>query len=530
MVKCFRKWTGLLTGLVLFSGGTAKADGILEKMQTEVADLTEKMRGAVVTIQDEQGVLQGGDVFFYNDPLHDMRGLLYKLDAERNNLNSQRSAIESQIKAYKTRAKTEANTKELEGLLKRQLLLLQCLDNLKTDKEQSSTRLKTLRKDLFVEQLGGKESSDSLKREGYPILSDIPIVGTVFQKATQSPHKSEMQVKIFVSKTGSGFSIGDGYIVTTGDVALSLRQPIVVTDNGTRLKARVVGSNADLNIGLLKITTTTMLPSLRMGDSRSVKAGHFAVSMGNQAGQNNSVALMLVGNIRNEGTYAGRQFYPSLIQIAGTVGAGASGAPLVNVKGEVIGMMAAIPMDNNTWNNQAIRINDSNMLNVMPHEAPVKIPNSVIEANSFLALMHSEPAVTSAGFAIPINQIKPIIEELRLGTPIAHGWLGIAPEDVSRIVDKGNGVIDAEVMVRVVGVYPESPAMVAGIRPGDILVSIDGKPVRNASIIRQTSLRIRKGDRVTFTVRRGKETKDLALKIESRPQVIKAPITTPPKE
>lgn len=187
MVKCFRKWTGLLTGLVLFSGGTAKADGILEKMQTEVADLTEKMRGAVVTIQDEQGVLQGGDVFFYNDPLNDMRGLLYKLDAERNSLNSQRVAIESQIKAYKTRAKTEANTKELEGLLKRQLLLLQRLDNLKTDKEQSSTRLRTLRKDLFVEQLGGKESSDSLKMEGYPILSDIPIVGAIVSEGYPKP-------------------------------------------------------------------------------------------------------------------------------------------------------------------------------------------------------------------------------------------------------------------------------------------------------------------------------------------------------
>ncbi len=551
MVKQLRQWVGVFAGLLVFGGGSAKADGVLEKMQAEVADLTEKMRGAVVTIQDEQGVLQSSEVFFFNDPLGDAKGRIFKVEAEWKSLSERRATLERKIRSAKALPKSEANSTTLESLLRRHVELLQQMDSLKTDKALSSTHLKALQRDLFVEQLRGKAKSDDRAQEQVPVLSDLPIAGNLFQKhvLTQEKvpvlgdlpiagnlfHKQALdsqknvkQIKIFVSRTGSGFSIGDGYIVTTGDVALSLRQPIVITDNGTRFKARVVGSHPDLNIGLLRIIATTSVPSLKLGDSNTVRAGHFAVSMGNQAGQNNSVALMLVGNVRNEGTYAGRQFYPSLIQIAGTVGAGASGAPLVNVKGEVIGMMAAIPVENGNWNSDALVQNWGK--DAPSSEQGGKLQYRPAPDNNLLAFMNSSPTVTSAGFAIPINQIKPIIDELRLEKPISRGWIGIAPEDVSRIVEKANGIIDTEVTVRVVGVYPESPAMAAGVQPGDVLITVDGKPVRNASTIRQTSLRIRRGDTVTLTLRRGKDTKALNLKIEARPLVIKAPITVPIKE
>lgn len=525
MVTILRKWTIVICGALACGSGVAKADGVLEKMQSEVADLAEKMRGAVVTIQDERGVLQSGDMFIFSDPLGDARGRIFKTEADRKSLSDQRVALERRIQSVKAMPKSEANAKALEELLTRHVELLQRLDSLKAENELSSSHLKTLRRDLFVERLSGKKGEDVFVREG------SPLVGDAMQKALQNTDKKAREVKIFVSKTGSGFCIGDGYVVTTGDVALSLRQPIVITDNGTRLKARVVGSHPDLNIGLLKITASTPIPSLKMGDSDSVKAGHFAVSMGNQAGQSNSVALMLVGNIRSEGTYAGRQFYPSLIQIAGTVGAGASGAPLVNVRGEVIGMMAAIPVDGSAWSTESNPHAELFRGDGSPQETKgIKIPYQAFPEGGILSFMSSSPAVTSAGFAIPINQIKPVIDELRLEKPIARGWIGIAPEDVSRIVEKGNGIIDTEVTVRVVGVYPESPAMAAGVQPGDVIVSVDGKPVRNAGVIRQTSLRIRRGDRLSLAVRRGKETKTLNLRIDLRPQTIKPPITATVKE
>src|SRR5262249_14232648 len=138
----------------------------------------------------------------------------------------------------------------------------------------------------------------------------------------------------YAPKSGSGFCIADDYIVTTADVLEGMQSPLVVTDNGTRVKARIVGINTDLNVGLLKLLAKTDITALKLGDSSTVEVGHFAISIGNQSGQTNSVALMLVGGVRKEGAYSGNRFYPSLIQIAGTVGAGTSGAPLVNARGE----------------------------------------------------------------------------------------------------------------------------------------------------------------------------------------------------
>src|SRR5437868_2939441 len=99
-----------------------------------------------------------------------------------------------------------------------------------------------------------------------------------------------------------------------------MHDPVVVADDGTRIKAHIVGMDADLNVGLVKLDGKADIPALNMGDSAAVKAGHFALFIGNQVGQFNSVALMLVGGIKTEGTSAGNRFYPSLIQIAGTIG------------------------------------------------------------------------------------------------------------------------------------------------------------------------------------------------------------------
>ncbi len=538
-----------LSFALLCTSSIAKADGVLEKMQAEVADLADRMRGAVVTVQDEQGVLQSSELLFLSDPLSELQQRVAKLKMESSELIRQRMSVFDRIGTVKRRTpQSEEYNKELNHLLKQQADIQGRLDRIKIEQDSAEKSLGLLRKETFAEKLGVRIGDDGGGK--VPVLGDIPIISPLFRNTPKTDdtitvigqkgnllssfHKQgETTVKVFVSRTGSGFSIGEGYIVTTGDVALSLRNPVVVTDNGTRMKARLVGSNPDLNIGLLRLTATgNAIPSLKLGDSASVRAGHFAVSMGNQAGQSNSVALMLVGNVRNEGTYSGKQFYPSLIQIAGTVGAGASGAPLVNVKGEVIGMMAAIPVSNPEWNTATLPPMKLEGRELGGDNAPptVKLPYDPNRLDSVFTFVRPEVSVTSAGFAIPINQIKPIIDELRLEKPIARGWLGIAPEDVSRIVDKGNGIIDTEVVVRVLGVYPDSPAMSAGVQPGDVLVNLDGKPIRNAATIRQTSLRIRKGDTVSFTVRRGKESKDIRLKIEVRPQTIKPPITVPIKE
>ena len=138
-------------------------------------------------------------------------------------------------------------------------------------------------------------------------------------------------------KVGSGFSFGDGFIVTTADVLSGMKNPMVMTEDGRRFRATVSGIDPEMNIGLLKLSSKTTLPGLRLGQSSKLYPGHFAISIGNQFGHINSVALTLVAGIRDDGVPADGHFYPGLIQISGTVGVGTSGAPILNARGEVVG-------------------------------------------------------------------------------------------------------------------------------------------------------------------------------------------------
>ena len=139
------------------------------------------------------------------------------------------------------------------------------------------------------------------------------------------------------------------------------------------------------------------------------------------------------------------------------------------------------------------------------------------------------PEPSSIGFAIPINQIKGVVSEFRSGTPIIQGWIGIAPEDVVQAVEK-EGIIQINRSVKITGIYPDSPAFNAGLQPGDIIIQLNSKPVRNAADIREASLRLRKGEVLSVTINRTKETRKVILRIDARPTSIKPPITTPVKE
>ena len=138
-------------------------------------------------------------------------------------------------------------------------------------------------------------------------------------------------------------------------------------------------------------------------------------------------------------------------------------------------------------------------------------------------------SVTSAGFAVPINDIKPILDELKSGRPIVRGWIGIAPKDETT-TDEKDGVVTLHGTVTVEGVYPESPAFRAGLQPDDTILRANGKPVQTAAEIRELSLHLRPGDTVTLLVRRSDKEQTLTLHIEARPETFKPVITKPVKE
>ncbi len=361
-------------------------------------------------------------------------------------------------------------------------------------------------------------------------------------------------------RVGTGFSIGDGYVVTTADVLDGMEHPVVVTDDGTRIKAEVAGKDPELNVGLLKLPSEAELASLPWGDSTKVRPGFFAISIGNQTGRMNSAALNLVAGVRTDGLLSGSHFYPGLIQVAGTVGAGASGAPLMNVRGEVIGVIAAVPADSWIENRQPTAPPGTPPgFSGVPHHSGrlmhpgavtvgygqgegtgqgegagagcggdlgTAIRNSIAEGMAAAddatrnglgtSMSYFFPAVTSAGYAIPANHVREVVEELRRGTPVARGWIGVVPREDQEETSSGRITYVKNIVV-IENVVMDSPACRAGMKAGDILVKIDGKPVESAAQVRCVACALRPGTHLSVMVKRSGESRTLDLLIDKRP-------------
>ena len=304
-----------------------------------------------------------------------------------------------------------------------------------------------------------------------------------------------------IPKAGTGFSIGDGYVVTTADVLEGMSEPIVVTTNGARIRTRIVGVDNETNIGVLHLNADVSLPALLLGDSNAVAVGNFAICIGNQSGSQNAVSLNTVSGIRSDGMFSGRRFYPRLLQIAGTIAAGNSGAPLMNSRGDVIGMVVAVPVSE--WTPTSFPANS-------PPQPPVQPPFGQPPArDNHRGGEHGNPppgnfyrsTVTNAAYAVPINCARPIVEDLRSGKPALHCWIGIS---VTTLVkpDYNDKTLDLDRMVTVNAVFPDSPALKAGVQKGDQIISINGRPIHEDVDVRIESMLSRPGDAITIILNR----------------------------
>lgn len=527
----------------------ASADGLLQGLENEVASVVNRTKKAVVSIYDERLIMPTMRV---EAPPAGSRAD----EARLRDYGRQMAALDKRIARLQDRIKTgESKPDELESL-----------QNKRSDLEEE---MKTFQKDV----------PNTLKDATY--------------LAWQANNIANLP------KSGTGFSIGDGYVVTTADVLEGMRNPVIVADDGRRIKAHIAGIEPELNIGLLQFSKRANLPALEIGDSNVVAVGQFAISIGNQNGQDNSVALVLVGGVRSEGVSSGSHYYPGLIQIAGTVGAGASGAPLVNSHGQVIGMLAAVPPAGWTFGYTTPSLphgvrgpgsgngheppkpspgDPPDVLNPAPSTDPDTAPQAPFgdQAINFSALLQGvtadvsqlpglsstdksdkvgrggqatapavraprtgqapnrnffglgqaqpampfffqPPPVTSAGYAIPINDIKPVVEDLRTGEKRPHGWIGIVTNDDTKWIDEGDGIMHCEYIVQITSVIPDSPAQRGGIQSGDYLVSLDDRPINKTSEIRGVVIRLRAGDSLSAVVKRANNVRKCNLKIDARP-------------
>jgi serine protease Do len=228
--------------------------------------------------------------------------------------------------------------------------------------------------------------------------------------------------------SGSGLIIdADGHIVTNNHVIGDATEIEVRLSDKSTLIGQVIGKDPDTDLAVIKVTPEHPLTFAKFGDSSSVRVGQWVLAVGNPFGLDRTVTLGVVSGIGRENINLSR--YENFIQTDASINPGNSGGPLFNLHGEVIGINTAI----------------------------INFAQGI-------------------GFAIPSNMAKQVIQQLLAKGRVVRGWLGVGIQPLTPELARKFGVREGE-GVLVNEVFEKDPAASAGIKPGDIIIKIDGNPV-----------------------------------------------------
>jgi serine protease Do len=234
---------------------------------------------------------------------------------------------------------------------------------------------------------------------------------------------------------GSGFIISaDGYILTNNHVIRDADEIVVRLSDRRELVAKVVGSDKNSDVALLKIDADN-LPVVKIGSSTDLKVGSWVLAIGSPFGFEHSVTA---GIVSAKGRSLPNENYVPFIQTDVAINPGNSGGPLFNMDGEVVGINSQI----------------------------------FSRTGGFMGL----------SFAIPIDIAMSVVDQLRNGGHVTRGWLGILIQDVDRALAESFGM-SKPTGALVARVLPDSPAQKAGVQVGDVIVEFDGKEVESSGTL-----------------------------------------------
>ena len=266
--------------------------------------------------------------------------------------------------------------------------------------------------------------------------------------------------------TGSGFLLGpEGYVVSNHHVVKDAQWIQVRLADGRLFDAELVGSDPDTDLALLRVVDGTDLPSVVLGDSDRLEVGDWVVAICNPFGLDRSVSH---GLISAKERVLGVGPLDDFIQTDALINPGNSGGPLFNMRGEVVGV------------------------------------NSAVISNA-----------QGIGFAVPINMVKDLLPNLLDNGHVERGWLGMT------VVEE-----PGKHSAQVVDVYPGGPAAAAGLRSGDRVTTINGRPVDSyLQLLRKISL-LAPGTLVRMGVQRGTAAREFTARVAERP-VRPSPASSP---
>ena len=313
----------------------------------------------------------------------------------------------------------------------------------------------------------------------------------IFEKSEESI----VQVSVLRGESdggmGSGFVYSDeGYVITNQHVVQDAEKVMITFLDGESYIGDVVGRDRDLDIAVVKVEpTNTYLQPIKIGDSSELKVGEKIAAIGNPFGLSGSMTSGIVSQMGRLLPQESGYSIPDVIQTDAAINPGNSGGPLINMKGEVVGINTAIQSATGEF--------------------------------------------SGIGFAVPSNTVKKVVPVLIEDGEFKHPWMGISGTDVDPELAEVRGLNSSKGFL-VVSVIEGSPAETAGLLgvtetkerdgrefaiDGDIILSIDGETVRKISDIlvhlqREKSV----GDEMILSVNRNGEVLELTMVLEERPQ------------
>jgi Do/DeqQ family serine protease len=273
---------------------------------------------------------------------------------------------------------------------------------------------------------------------------------------------------------GSGVIVStDGYVLTNNHVIEAADEIEVALTGGKRYPAKVVGTDPDTDVAVLRIGAT-QLPTISFGDDTNLRLGDVVLAIGNPLGVGQTVTMGIVSGLRRSGL--GINTFESFIQTDAAINQGNSGGALIDTAGNLVGINSAI--------------------------------------------LSQTGGSIGIGFAIPVSTAKLMMEQIIATGTVTRGWIGVEAQDVTPELADSLKLPVAEGVI-IAGLARNGPADKAGMRLGDILVAVNGKPVPDSGAMLNLIAQLTPGQKANFKVRRNTGEAEVPILVGKRPKPVR---------
>ncbi len=341
--------------------------------------------------------------------------------------------------------------------------------SLKTSTQFQKT-LRNIAKNVLPSVVDIRAEKKALPVRSFPKDNYKPHSDDFYEKQRKESEKKRIRESI-----GSGFIIGkEGYIITNDHVIDGAINITVVLKNKTEYKGQVIGKDKITDLAVIKIKAGKDIPTLPFGEASSIQVGSFAIAVGNPFGLSGSFTFGVISATGRTGINIDRNAaFKHFIQTDASINQGNSGGPLLNIKGQVIGINTAIY---STRGRGSVGI----------------------------------------GFAVPISTAKHVIRQLIDKGRVDRGYIGVQPKDLDQAMAK-HFKLEENKGVIIQRVLADGPAHKAGLEVGDIILSVNGEGVKDTIHLIELISRIQPGKKAKLKILRKGRSIKLTINLGKRP-------------